>query len=134
VVWTLVLQPESEGPSLITCAAGYVQLASTASFPRRRGAQPSAYLVYLYLSWLVRDLGDSRNAADPGDVEGGDGGGGSGGVGVAVSLNDLAAGTGLSRRAVQDAIARLHKRGLIGITRESITAVPEYRVLRPWRR
>jgi len=72
--------------------------------------QPSAFLVYL---WLWRATDGGREAAK-------------------VSLRELADGTGLSRRAVQDAIGRLHKRRLIGIRRESITAVPEYTVNRPW--
>lgn len=75
--------------------------------------QASAYLVYLYLWWLTERASEAR---------------------VAVSLNELAEGTGLSKRAVQDAIARLHKRRLLSIKRESITAVPEYAVLRPWAR
>jgi hypothetical protein len=70
---------------------------------------PSAFLVYLWL-WR-RDLdGESR-----------------------VSLGRIAEGTGLSKRGVQDAIAHLEKRGFLRVTRESITAVPEYAVLRPWR-
>ncbi|HUP88727.1 MAG TPA: hypothetical protein VM100_05240, partial [Longimicrobiales bacterium] len=73
--------------------------------------QPSAYLVYLYL-WLLT----ARSSEDA----------------VEISLQNLAEGTGLSKRAVQDAIARLHKRKLIGIKRESITAVPVYSVHRPW--
>ncbi len=73
--------------------------------------QPSAFLVYL---WLFRRV--------------------AGEVDVAVSLRELAEGTGLSRRAVQDALGRLHCRRLIGIRRASITAIPEYRVLRPWLR
>lgn len=73
--------------------------------------QPSAFLVYLYLWYLAE-----RSASDT----------------VEISLKELADGTGLSRRAVQDAISRLHKRRLVGIRRASITAVPEYRILRPW--
>jgi hypothetical protein len=75
--------------------------------------QASAYLVYLYLWWLTDRAQDAR---------------------VAVSLNELADGTGLSKRAVQDAISRLHKRRLLSIKRDTITAVPEYAVLRPWSR
>ena len=75
--------------------------------------QASAYLVYLYLWWLTERTSEAR---------------------VAVSLNELAEGTGLSKRAVQDAVARLHKRRLLSIKRESITAVPEYAVLRAWAR
>jgi hypothetical protein len=33
---------------------------------------------------------------------------------------------------VQDAIGHLESRKLLRVTRESITAVPEYAVLRPW--
>jgi DNA-binding GntR family transcriptional regulator len=46
----------------------------------------------------------------------------------------VAAATGLSKRAVQDAIWRLAKRRLLGIERASITAVPVYTVRRPWAR
>jgi DNA-binding MarR family transcriptional regulator len=75
--------------------------------------QPSAFLVYLFL-WR-RTRGEGVNEA-------------------AVSLREIAEGTGLSRRGVQDAVARLAKRQLIGVERESITAVPRYRVHRPWAR
>lgn len=75
--------------------------------------QASAFLVYVYLWWLTDRAENGR---------------------VTISLNELAEGTGVSKRAVQDALARLHKRKLISIKRESITAVPEYAVLRPWAR
>lgn len=73
--------------------------------------QPSAFLVYLYLWRQSRGAG----ARD-----------------VQVSLLDIAAATGLSKRAVQEAIARLAKRKLLSIQRESITAIPVYVVMRPW--
>jgi DNA-binding GntR family transcriptional regulator len=72
--------------------------------------QPSALLVYLYL-WRQTEGGESASV---------------------VSLREIADGTGLSKRAVQDALARLHSRRLIGIQRASITAIPEYRIHRPW--
>lgn len=75
--------------------------------------QPSAFLVYLFL-WR-------RTHAEGADE-------------AAVSLREIAEGTGLSRRGVQDALARLAQRQLVGIERESITAVPRYRVHRPWLR
>ncbi len=50
-----------------------------------------------------------------------------------ISLADIAEGTGLSKRAVQEALNRLVRRQLASVSRESITAVPVYRVLRPWR-
>lgn len=75
--------------------------------------QPSAFLVYLSL-W--------REAARR------DGGS------VALSLREISERTGLSRRSVQDSLARLRRRRLIGVRRETVTAVAEYTVMRPWRR
>ena len=74
--------------------------------------QPSAFLVYLRLSYAA----GGRKAA------------------VRASLQDSAAGTGLSKSAVQAAIRTLTRRRLLRSKRASNTAVPEYSVLRPWRR
>lgn len=75
--------------------------------------RPSAFLVYLHL-WRSTH---GRGAAD-----------------VRVALLDIAQAVGLSKRSVQEALGWLTKRRLVGIARESITAVPVYTVLRPWRR
>jgi DNA-binding GntR family transcriptional regulator len=75
--------------------------------------QPSAFIVYLAL-WRMSH-GDARATTQ-------------------VALLDIAEATGLSKRAVQDALGWLSKRRLVSITRASITAVPVYTVLRPWRR
>jgi DNA-binding MarR family transcriptional regulator len=75
--------------------------------------QPSAFLVYLFLWRQTHGAGKAH---------------------AQVALVDIAEATGLSKRAVQDAIGRLAKRKLITVVRESITAVPVYSVLRPWRR
>lgn len=40
--------------------------------------------------------------------------------------------TGLSKRAVQRAVAHLRRRQLIRVSRKSPTAVPEYAVATPW--
>src|SRR5262245_8543842 len=40
--------------------------------------------------------------------------------------------TGLSKRAVQRAVAHLARRRLVTIARKSKTAVPEYSVMTPW--
>jgi len=77
--------------------------------------QPSAYLVYLFLWRQTHGNGDRR--AD-----------------VQVALQDIAEQTGLSKRSVQSAIGWLVKRKLIAVARESITAIPVYTVMRPWRR
>jgi DNA-binding GntR family transcriptional regulator len=42
--------------------------------------------------------------------------------------------TGLSKRSVQSALGWLVRRKLIAVQRQSITAIPVYTVLRPWRR
>lgn len=72
---------------------------------------PAAFLVFLYL-W--------RNAL--------------GRSWAGISLRQIAEGTGLSKRSVQSALSRLAKRALISVRRESITAIPEYSVHRPWKR
>ena len=75
--------------------------------------QPSAFLVYLYLWRQTHGAGQPH---------------------AQVALIDIAEATGLSKRAVQDALGRLATRKLVAVARESITAVPVYSVLRPWRR
>ena len=74
--------------------------------------QPAAYLVFLYL-WMMTNSAKDR---------------------VGVSLREIAEGTGLSKRAVQDGLSRLHRRRLIRVERAGITAVPEYTVCTPWLR
>jgi DNA-binding MarR family transcriptional regulator len=71
---------------------------------------PSAFLLYLAL-WRLTGGGERETVA---------------------SLRQLADDTGLSRRAVQDAVARLSARALVEVEREGITDVPAYRVKRPW--
>jgi hypothetical protein len=51
-----------------------------------------------------------------------------------LSLRALAEETGLSRRGVQTGLKNLVRRRLLAVSRASITAVPEYTVLQPWRR
>ena len=75
--------------------------------------QPSAFIVYLVLSRLTH--GRSRPQ-------------------VQVALIDIAERSGLSKRSVQDALSWLVKRKLLTVERASITAIPVYTVLRPWRR
>jgi DNA-binding transcriptional ArsR family regulator len=74
--------------------------------------RPSAFLTYLVL-W--RHSAGGRTVA-------------------ARSLRELAEATGLSKRAVQGALATLERRRLIAVERAGPTAVPGYRALRPWDR
>jgi hypothetical protein len=71
----------------------------------------TGFLVYL---WLY------RQSADEGFTP------------VSASLRTLAEGTGLSKRAIQEAVRALSKRKLIHVHRADLTAVPVYSVLRPW--
>ena len=75
--------------------------------------QPSSFLVYLFLWRQTHALGVAQ---------------------VQIGLRDVAEGTGLSKRSVQDALARLVRRGLVGVAREGITAMALYSVRQPWRR
>ena len=75
--------------------------------------QPSAFLVYLFLWRQTHGAGVQTTQ---------------------VALTDIAEATGLSKRSVQDALGRLSRRKLVTVARDSITAVPVYAVLRPWRR
>ncbi|MBI1951537.1 MAG: helix-turn-helix domain-containing protein [Acidobacteria bacterium] len=75
--------------------------------------RPSAFLVYLYL-WRESH--------------------GRGGPNAQIPLLDIAQDIGLSKRSVQEALSWLAKRKLVAVARASITAVPVYSVLRPWRR
>jgi len=58
---------------------------------------------------------------------------GAGSATIQMSLRDIAEGTGLSKRGVQEALSILARRQLVAIARQSITDVPVYTVNRPWR-
>ena len=73
--------------------------------------RPSAFIVYLFFL---------RRCALPADGA------------YKASLAQVAEATGLSRRAVQDAIAHLRRRKLLGVSADAPTAVPEYAVRQPW--
>jgi len=73
----------------------------------------SAFVAYLFL-WR-HSLGDAQAS-------------------VQISLRDIAEGTGLSKRGIQEALSILARRKLVSIARASITDVPVYTVNRPWRR
>jgi hypothetical protein len=74
---------------------------------------PAAFVVFVYL-WRQGQIARGRA--------------------VVVSHATIAEETGLSKSAVQAATRLLKRRQLIAVMRRSLTAVPEYRILRPWRR
>jgi len=74
--------------------------------------KPSAFIVYLYLAVRIeREMTHS----------------------VQASYGAIAAATGLSKSAVQHAIAHLKKRKLVLVARDSSTSTPQYRLHRHWR-
>jgi hypothetical protein len=73
--------------------------------------QPSAFILYLYI-WRLTDGGRRKSAP--------------------ISLRALSDQTGLSKRAIQEAADRLERRQLISIERQMPTAVPVYRLHKPW--
>jgi len=75
--------------------------------------RPSSFVLYLWLYAMTRGLG--RKSAF-------------------FSYQMLCDRTGLSKRAVQRAVAHLRRRQLIKVARRSPTAVPEYSVSTPWQR
>jgi transcription initiation factor IIE alpha subunit len=69
---------------------------------------PSAFLVYLA---ILAEAGSGR---------------------ALLSHAALAERTGLSKRACQNAVELLRRRGLIDVTRAAATEAAQYRPLRPW--
>ena len=74
--------------------------------------QPAAYLVYLYLYGQAARKNWKR---------------------VVASVRTLADATGLSKSAIQTALASLRRRELIVTTRDHATATSRHRVVRHWR-
>lgn len=75
--------------------------------------RPSAFIVYLYL-WRQSE-GDARRTRR-------------------VSLQTIAADTGLGKRTVQLALAHLQSRRLVVREPDGKTGVPAHRVMSPWRK
>jgi DNA-binding MarR family transcriptional regulator len=75
--------------------------------------QPAAFLVYLHLYRAAEQLRWRP---------------------VSSSLRQIAEGTGLSKSAIQIALATLRRRQLVDSTSAHATARPQHRVLRHWRR
>jgi predicted transcriptional regulator len=73
--------------------------------------RPAAFLVYL---WLVGEQARRKKS-------------------VAISYQELAENTGLSRSSVQASVRWLVGRKLLASSKANATAVPSYKVLFPWR-
>lgn len=75
--------------------------------------KPSAFIVYLYLAVRVE-----REMTH----------------GIEASLATIASATGLSKTAVQNAIALLKRRELVAVSRRTETSPPVYSLKRHWRK
>ena len=73
--------------------------------------QPTSFLIYL---WFSYETARSRRERVP------------------VSYQTIADSVGVSKTAAQTSVRWLVRRKLIEVKRKSPTAVPTYRVLRPW--
>jgi hypothetical protein len=74
--------------------------------------KPTSFLIYLWLSYeAVRSRGER----------------------VPVSYQTIADSVGVSKSAAQVSVRWLLRRKLLEVKKSSLTAVPSYRVLRPWR-
>ncbi|HVO80549.1 MAG TPA: hypothetical protein VMT28_07450 [Terriglobales bacterium] len=74
--------------------------------------QPTSFLIYL---WFSLEAGRSRRER------------------VQASYQTLADSVGISKSAAQSGVRWLVRRRLLETSKSSPTAVPGYRVLRPWR-
>jgi DNA-binding GntR family transcriptional regulator len=75
--------------------------------------RPSAFLVYLYL-WRQTNAGRARSDE--------------------ISLRTIAEGTGISKRAVQNALRALTRRRLVTALHATPSSAPTFVVHRPWLR
>ena len=73
--------------------------------------KPAAFLVYL---WLAAEQARRR-------------------TGVCASYEQIAESIGISKSSAQSAVKWLARRKLLAVHKETATAVPDYRVLSPWR-
>jgi len=73
--------------------------------------KPAAFLVYL---WLAAEQARRRTV-------------------VCVSYVQIAESIGISKSSAQSAVKWLARRKLLAVHKETATAVPDYRVLSPWR-
>jgi hypothetical protein len=74
--------------------------------------QPTSFLIYLWMT-----LESTRRHRER----------------VQISYQAIADSVGISKSAAQSGVRWLLKRKLIEATKSSVTAIPVYRVLRPWR-
>jgi hypothetical protein len=83
--------------------------------------RPASFLVYIWFSaeqqrCAQQNLAQQRRTS-----------------GVTISYQDLAESIGISKSSAQSAVAWLVRRKLLAVTKTTVTATPEYKVLTPWK-
>ena len=73
--------------------------------------RPASFLVYI---WFTAEQQRSASA-------------------VSISYQELAESIGISKSSAQSAVGWLVRRRLLAVTKTTVTATPEYKVLTPWR-
>jgi len=73
--------------------------------------RPASFLVYI---WFTAEQQRSASA-------------------VSISYQELAESIGISKSSAQSAVGWLVRRKLLAVTKTTVTATPEYKVLTPWR-
>ena len=72
---------------------------------------PTAFLVYIVI-WTALYRAEQKH--------------------IALSLQELSEGTGLSKSGVQSAVRHLKRRGLVKVSKARPTSIPQYELVRHW--
>ena len=78
--------------------------------------RPASFLVYIWFTAEKQKYAQQRRVSA-----------------VAISYQELAESIGISKSSAQSAVGWLIRRKLLAVTKTTVTATPEYKVLTPWR-
>ena len=78
--------------------------------------RPASFLVYIWFTAEQQKYAQQRSASA-----------------VSISYQELAESIGISKSSAQSAVGWLVRRKLLAVTKTTVTATPEYKVLTPWR-
>jgi len=78
--------------------------------------RPASFLVYIWFTAEQQNYAQQRRASA-----------------VSISYQELAESIGISKSSAQSAISWLIRRKLLAVSKTTVTATPEYKVLTPWK-
>jgi len=78
--------------------------------------RPASFLVYIWFTAEQQKYAQQRRSSA-----------------VSISYQDLAESIGISKSSAQSAVGWLIRRKLLATTKATVTAIPKYKVLTPWR-